>query len=109
MFLNKKIIFPLLNFIFFVVVAGFLYKNIYCKKEILYNERCSVYKRFVSINKQIDDFSTIKMKIAEQEGVEDFKDAIRQKQMRENDIALIKERTLWNRSISEHTESRQKA
>ena len=68
MFLNKKIIFPLLNFIFFVVVAGFLYKNIYCKKEILYNERCSVYKRFVSINKQIDDFSTIKMKIAEQEG-----------------------------------------
>ena len=68
MFLNKKIIFSLLNFIFFVVVAGFLYKNIYCKKEILYNERCSVYKRFVSINKQIDDFSTIKMKIAEQEG-----------------------------------------
>ena len=68
MFLNKKIIFSLLNFIFFVVVAGFLYKNIYHKSEILYKERCSVYERFASINKQIDDFATIKMKIAEQEG-----------------------------------------
>lgn len=68
MFFNKKIIFPLLNFIFFVAVAVILYKNIYCKNEVLYNERYSVYERFVSINKQIDDFDTIKMKIAEQEG-----------------------------------------
>ena len=68
MFLNKKIIFCLLNFIFFCAIAVFLYKNIYHKSEILYKERCSVYERFASINKQIDDFATIKMKIAEQEG-----------------------------------------
>lgn len=64
---NKKSIFCFLNFVFFCAVAGIVYKNIYHKNEVLYNERCSVYERFSNINKQIDDFSTIKMKIAEQE------------------------------------------
>ena len=67
MVFNKKSIFCFLNFVFFCAVAGIVYKNIYHKNEVLYNERRSVYERFSNINKQIDDFSTIKMKIAEQE------------------------------------------
>lgn len=62
---NKRVLIFILNLFVSFLVAYLIYSYVYCSYDKEFKDRKSVYERFSNINSQLDDFSSIQMKMDE--------------------------------------------
>lgn len=63
---NNRIVAFVFNLLFFLAIAFFCYKFLYCKYSGIRNERKVVYDNFYNISRQLDDFVQIQTNMDEQ-------------------------------------------